>query len=81
MMGGIGSMMGGFGMAGIWVPLLLATVLLVLLVWTTSGEFRREERPAVVVSATFEDVLRGRLERGEVSAHEFEHALRQLRDS
>ena len=81
MMGGMGSIMSGFGMAGIWILLLLGTVLLALLLWTMAGAFRREERPVAVVGATFEDVLRGRLERGEISAREFEDALRQLRDS
>ncbi|MGB3681315.1 MAG: hypothetical protein WA990_02395 [Rubrobacteraceae bacterium] len=45
------------------------------------GATRREERPVAVVVSVFEDLLRERLARGEISGREFEYALRQLRDS
>ncbi len=81
MTGGMGSAMSGFGMVNMWTPLLLGIAFLALLVWAFAEALRREERPVIVRNTTFEDVLRGRLDRGEISAREFEEALRQLRDS
>jgi len=81
MMGGIESIMGGFGTVGMWMFLLLGTTLLALLVWALVAALQFGGRPVVVTSATFEDVLRERLERGEISAREFEDALQQLKDS
>lgn len=81
MLSGIEGEVASLGMAGVWVPLLLLAGLLLLLARTPVGESRREERPVAVRTTTIEDVLRGRLARGEISPREFEDALRVLRDS
>lgn len=81
MMGAIGSVTSGLGTAGMWAPLLFGAALLALLARTLVGALRREERPVPVRTITAEDVLRERLARGEISEHEFEDALRVLRDS
>ncbi len=81
MMGGIDSMMSGSGMAGMWILWFLGIALLALLAWMLTGMSRREEQPVLARVSTVEDVLRGRLARGEISAREFEYALQQLRDS
>ncbi len=75
MMDGMGSMVSLFGLAGMWA------VLLALLAWALDRMVRPEERTVVVRAATAEDVLRERLACGEISAREFEDALRSLRDS
>ncbi len=67
-------------MAGMWLALLLGVVLLALMAWTTVGASSRSQ-PVTAKVRTAEEVLRGRLERGEISTREFEHAMRQLRDS
>lgn len=80
-MSGIGNIVGGFSTMGMWILLLSWPVLLAFLVWAPVKELRREGRPVVVMSATVVDVLRERLERGEISSSEFEDALCMLRDS
>lgn len=78
MVGGLGTMMSGFGVAGIWILWFLG---IVLLAWMIAGMSRREEQPVLSRISTVEDVLHERLARGEISTREFEEALQQLRDS
>ncbi len=59
----------------------LGIALLALLAWVLTGMSRREEQPVLARVSTVEDVLRGRLAHGEISAREFEYVLQQLRDS
>ena len=82
MMDGIGNMMSGPGMAGMWSPLFLWVVSLALVAWVVAKKTsRREEQPVVARVSSIEGVLRERLARGDISVREFEDALRQLRDS
>lgn len=61
-------MMGGAGMAGMWIPFLSG---MAFLTWVLAGVLRRKERPVAARAATAEDVLRERLVRGEISPREF----------
>ena len=82
MMDGMGSIVIGFGKVEMWIFLVSGAVLLAFLVWALAGTLGRpRQQPAIVPGTTFEEELHGRLERGEISARDFEDALRQLRDS
>lgn len=57
MMGEMGSIMSGSGMAGMWILWFLG---IALLAWILTGMSRREEQPVLARVSTVEDVLHGR---------------------
>lgn len=73
----MGGMMSGLSMVGMWISLLLGTVLLALLAWALAGVLRREARPVAVRNVRAEHAPRERLARGEISAREFEDKMRR----
>ena len=81
MMDEMGRMMSGSGMAAVWILWVLGIALLAHLASMLTGMSRRAEQPVLARVSTVEDVLRGQLERGEISVREFECMMRQLRDS
>lgn len=75
MLGEVGSTVRLFGLESVWA------VWLALQAWKLDSTARAERVPVVVRVATVEDVLRGRLARGEISERELEDELYALRDS